>query len=188
MALPEGYRPRAKDIIMLRGIVAYDVDPDDKDVHVKIEGSHASAVVKLTDVESLVCRAWKKNEEVQPIHRSTQWEKPGVVLHTSGEWAWVADPDGTGPMTYHSNALEPWRDPKAPLVAEEEAVKALDAVSGAMQEPAGGIAFEDDEGPGAVLMPQSPPPPAPGSSAVVGDTEKIKRTPLASDDEDDMPF
>lgn len=135
MSLPEGYRPREGDVLLVRGIVAYNVEPGDPSVHVKIEGSYSGkAIVTLDKVYALARRRWEPNEKVRiPVRGMTE---PGEVIGTFQDHVWVQHPKYVAPMTYQANELQEWIDPKAALVRDEEALRREDTVAEAMQEPA----------------------------------------------------
>ena len=151
MALPEGYRLRAGDIVSLRATVKWDQEPNETRTNVQIEGAFAE--LTSIDLENvvLVQRAWKPGQKVV-LHSSIpgrpKWEGPGTVIATFGDSVWVDVPShydvpgDRNPLTAHANDLVEWRE-EPPAYTPETGKK---------------------------IWPENPPP-APGSSADIGDDE-----------------
>lgn len=65
MSLPEGYRPREGDVLVLHGTARFDVDPGDDEVHVQIDGDFASRIIPLNKVVGIHCRHWQIGDRVR---------------------------------------------------------------------------------------------------------------------------
>lgn len=112
MPLPEGYLPRKGDILTLRGIVKYGVEPNDDYVHLKIIGSSATLVVELADVEPHQ-RSFELGELV--MHK-IGWAEPGEVIATHGSYVWIffkSNPNAE-PVAALANDLLPYVIPESP--------------------------------------------------------------------------
>jgi hypothetical protein len=104
MPLPEGYRPRKGDILVLHGVVKHDVHPGEESVFVTIDGHYGTESVKLDGIASLFARAWNKGERVRQNIMSTN-TGDGEVVATYGDRVWVKfDVDGSM-GTFRANDL-----------------------------------------------------------------------------------
>lgn len=145
MPLPEGYRPREGDELLIRAKVAYDCEPNDGSVHIKLVGAeYKSAVLALTDVHALHCRAWNEGDKVV----QKNWGH-GTVLAVHENMAWVHLKSGQM-ATFEANELEPYVEPAEDL-GNQIVRQVIEKVDAALV-----------------------PPPAPGSQADVGDDDEMK--------------
>lgn len=121
MSVPSGYLPRAGDVVILRAIVQFDVDPGETDVHLKAE--HNRLAVGLDKIVDVVRRAWKEGDLVM-----TKGCGPGEVLATHAHLVWVkvsAPAPETGFDIYTCDSMElelvppPAEAPEAPPAKPE---------------------------------------------------------------------
>ena len=107
MPLPENYRPKEGDELLIRAKVKYDCDPGDDDVHLNPAGAeHKDIIIPLVRVHSLLCRKWKPKDRVRA--RCTIV----VVFATFDDLVWVrldCDPGASSQtmLTYLANGLQP---------------------------------------------------------------------------------
>lgn len=128
MPLPEGYRPRRGDVIILRAVVQHNVDPEDDSVHCKLIGHYGgTSIVDLPEVLGLYRRHWNEKDKV--VHKSNpKWF--GAVLLVIEDHAVIKlhekadrrDAPG-GLRVFHCNELTE----QAPPPAEENAAAAPSA-------------------------------------------------------------
>ncbi len=117
MPLPEGYRPKRDDILIVHGVVKYDVDAEDHNVHLKIVGTYVDASPKLQDIVGLHCRHWEEGDRVRLVEDPDSF---GEVIATHDDQVWVKGLPGSnfdGDMeTWIANILEPMPEeiPAAP--------------------------------------------------------------------------
>jgi hypothetical protein len=127
MPLPEGYLPREGDILVIHVQTQFDVEPTDKNVHVRLLGgnSYQKFGMPLMDVERLWARHWNVDDEVQLISADPAGRRPGKVLAVDGERVWVKFYDKDSPhehMTLHINQIEPRQlPPTGPTTGEDAA-------------------------------------------------------------------
>jgi hypothetical protein len=110
MPLPEGYLPREGDVLVLHGTVKYDVAPDEKRVHIKLDGDHGPRVLLLETIIGIRRRTWKEDEKVR--HRNLTGVF-GHVVAMAGDRVWIKlAPKSAqrrshgGFMTVHCNEIE----------------------------------------------------------------------------------
>lgn len=112
MPLPEGYLPREGDVLILHGVVRWNVDAGENDVHLFIDRryKHSGGVcVPLDQIIDIHCRAWEVGSKV--IRKGGN-QNVGTVLATYEDQVWVAFSGGS-PVSIHANALEPAPEPAA---------------------------------------------------------------------------
>lgn len=113
MPLPEGYLPRQGDVVVIHGIVKYNVDPGDTYADVMIEGKYSSVHIELDKIAGLHCRHWNEGDKVHLPGRAIT--DVGEVIATNGDNVWIAMPGGSM-ATYHANQLT--EVPKTPNIPE----------------------------------------------------------------------
>jgi hypothetical protein len=103
---------RKDDVVAVRAVVRFDVDPNDDNVHVRLDRWHDTRV-PLADVLSIEERVWRIGERVRNVN---DHEDRGRVIAVHGTVAWVKTP-GKNFMTIDSLCLEPdpWPETDAEL-------------------------------------------------------------------------
>jgi hypothetical protein len=123
MPLPEGYLPREGDVLTIEVEVKYDVDAEDKNIHVFPVGArYRDFSIPLDNVIGVTLRKWKEGEGII----STEDENCfGVAASIHGEHVVMKlDPKAAEPeidgglIIYHCNDLLPW--PGAEVAPEIE--------------------------------------------------------------------
>jgi hypothetical protein len=113
MPLPEGYLPREGDVLTIEVEVKYDVDADDKNVHVFPVGArYRDFSLPVANIIGIALRKWKDGEGII----STEDENIfGVAVCVNGEYVVMkldrkaAEPDIDGGLIIcHCNELLPW--------------------------------------------------------------------------------
>ena len=96
MALPKGYLPKQRDILIFHAEVRHSVDPVDDYVHVTKPGTqHQNLTLNLDEVVGIYARRWEPGDKVQC----------GEVVATCGDQVWVQLADG-GMATYAATELQ----------------------------------------------------------------------------------
>jgi hypothetical protein len=115
MPLPEGYRPRKGDELLIRAKVEFDVDLEEKDVHLRVD--YHKLVIPLAEVQALHIRSWKKGDRVLDEDGLL-----GTVIALHGSSVWVKrDAVGDEPAdmwTFEANDLRPAPPKPEPDVSE----------------------------------------------------------------------
>lgn len=110
MPLPEGYRPREGDELLIRAKVAYDVDTGDDAVHLRPVGSeYKSLMIPLDQIHALHFRRWNEGDRVL----DREFNRGGTVVATIDDQVWVkvspTEDDPSGFMsTFDANDLQPY--------------------------------------------------------------------------------
>lgn len=102
--LPEGYRAREGDELLVRVRVRFDMDDGDKTIFVEPvseNNRHTRFAVNLADVEALYLRHWQEGDRVRKRNGQI-----GEIAAACGEYVWVKGPAGP-PDTVHANDLDP---------------------------------------------------------------------------------
>jgi hypothetical protein len=105
MPLPEGYRPRKGDILVLHGVCRHDVDANEKSVFVDVEGHYGALMVKLRDIDGIFARCWYPGDKVRSIDRS-DGGFDGEVVATCGVSVWAKWSLSGSMETFGANELE----------------------------------------------------------------------------------
>lgn len=114
MQLPEGYLPRAGDVLVLHGTVRFDVvekedrESDGLKVFIRLNGDFSDRRVLLNTVIGIHSRKWEAGERVRLIGEVN--DDAFEVLAVHGQWVWCMDEDSEGLATYSANDLEPAPD------------------------------------------------------------------------------
>ena len=92
MPLPQGYRPRKGDELLVRARVTYNCEVGDADVHVAMAGAeHKKYMIPLADIYSLHARKWNEGDRVQ---NDWGWFE---VIAVSEDQVWAKLLGATGP-------------------------------------------------------------------------------------------
>lgn len=110
MPLPNGYLPREGDVLVIHARVKFDVDPEDRGVHLAF--AYQNLVIDLDKIVGIALRTWKPSEKVR--HRNID-NLRGEVSAICGDKVWVKLAEGSrrmkpspnGFLTVHCNELEP---------------------------------------------------------------------------------
>jgi hypothetical protein len=102
MPLPEGYLPREGDVLVVHVKVSFNVDPGEKDVHIRVVGDFRDTAMPLNKIIGLHCRRWDADDEVV----FPGMNGVGTVLAVYEDQVWVLFPD-EAPQTFPANGLLP---------------------------------------------------------------------------------
>lgn len=103
MNIPENYLPRKGDVLVLHGIVRFDVESDEH-IHLSIVGSeHTRVLLSFENVFGLIGRTWKVGDQVRTVNDHSDH---GEVIAVHGTSVWVKG--GHFFETYDSMDLEPY--------------------------------------------------------------------------------
>jgi hypothetical protein len=117
MPLPEGYLPREGDVLTVQAKVRFNVEPGEKDVHVRIVGDFRDTRVPLDKVVGITLRNWEEGDGIISLQQEGCF---GIVASVHDEHVVMKlDPKALAPhlsgglRIFHCNELLPFVDKTA---------------------------------------------------------------------------
>lgn len=125
MSLPEGYRPREGDVLVLHAKVRFDVEPGDLVAHVEVGLYKRGCAVALDEIVGVHLRRWSKGDRVRwtdPILNSGDSRSSvaydATVVAAADDHAWIKLGSDGSFRSVHANSLVPLFDPPEDDVPE----------------------------------------------------------------------